>query len=70
MKRLNKTISQKKIQNILSLFKYLCSQKNQNANIALKFLNDESIDYISEAIYNLLYNENLKTVISKKQKKT
>ena len=34
----------------------------------MKFLNDESIDYISEAIYNLLYNENLKTAISKKQK--
>lgn len=68
MKRSNKTISQKNIQNILYYLNIYVHKKNQNANLALKFLNDETIDDISEEIHNLLYNENLKAVISKKQK--
>ena len=46
----------------------MCAQKKQNTNLALKFLNDECIDYISEAIYNLLYNENVKNSMKKRQK--
>ena len=59
-----KKIAPKKIQSILTLFKYLIDQKKENKKIALQFLHDEGINYISELIYNLLYNESLKNLLS------
>ena len=68
MKKQTKSISVKKIQNILNLFKFLTSQKKQNFNSALSFLDTDSIEHISETIYNLLYNEKLKKSMTSKQK--
>ena len=55
--------------NILSLFKLIASQKKKNLNSALSLLDNDSIAYISEIIYNLLYNEKLKKSMTSKQKK-
>ena len=68
MKKQSKSISVKKIRNILNLFKFLTSQKKQNFSSALSFLDTDSIEHISETIYNLLYNEKLKTSMTSKQK--
>ena len=57
-----------KIKELLILFKYIVSQKSGNKGIAFKYLNDNSIDNISESIYNLLYNEKLNLTLSKSQK--
>ena len=54
-----KKVSPAKIKSILTLFKYLIDQKKENKEIALQFLHDDGINYISELIYNLLYNESL-----------
>ena len=57
-----------KIKELLILFKYIVSQKSGNKGIAFKYLNDNSIDIISESIYNLLYNEKLNLTLSQSQK--
>jgi hypothetical protein len=68
MNKRTKSISTKKIQNILNLFKFLTTQKKQNLSSALSFLDADSIEHISETIYNLLYNEKLKKSMTSKQK--
>ena len=49
-------ISRKKINSILELLRYLTKVKKSDQTTALKFINDEGLDYISETIYNILYN--------------
>ena len=58
MKKQSKSISVKKIRNILNLFKFLTSQKKQNFNSALSFLDTDSVEHISETIYNFCTMKN------------
>ena len=57
-----------KIKELLTLFKYIVSQKRGDKGIVFKYLDDKSINNISESIYNLLYNEKLNLTLSKPQK--
>jgi len=57
-----------KLKKLLSLFKFIVSQKSNNEADALSFLNSSSIEDISESIYNILYNEKLNLNFSKSQK--
>ena len=52
----------------MSLFKYIASQKSKDKAAALSFLDQSSINDISESIYNILYNEKLNLNLSKAQK--
>ncbi len=45
------------------------AQKRENKIIVLKHLDNESIENISESIYNLLYNEKLNSKVSPKKTK-
>ena len=58
----SKKLSLSKIKKLLVLFKYIIVQKSGNKNTVLRYLNDESINDISESIYNLLYNEKLNSL--------
>ena len=60
----SKKLSISKIKKLLSLFKFIVSQKSNNKANALSFLNSSSIDDISESIYNILYNEKLNLNLS------
>ena len=62
-------ISQQKIKTILNIFKYLTSLSKKNKRTALNFLSEEGIEYISEAIYNVLYNPDCTSSLSSTQKK-
>ena len=64
----SKKLSISKIKKLLLLFKYIAAQKRENKIIVLKHLDNESIDNISESIYNLLYNEKLNSKLSPSQK--
>ena len=64
----SKKLSISKIKKLLILFKYIAAQKRENKIIVLKHLDNESIDNISESIYNLLYNEKLNSKLSPSQK--
>ena len=63
-----KKLSLSKIKDLLTLFRYIVSQKSGNKGIVFKYLDDKSINSISESIYNLLYNEKLNLTLSKPQK--
>ena len=52
----------------MSLFKFIASQKSKDKATALSFLDQNSINDISESIYNILYNEKLNLNLSKAQK--
>ena len=64
----SKILSISKIKKLLSLFKFIVSQKSKNKATALSFLDQSSINDISESIYNILYNETLNLNLSKSQK--
>ena len=64
----SKKLSKSIIKKLLLLFKYIVAQKWENKIIVLKHLDNESIDNISESIYNLLYNEKLNSKLSPSQK--
>ena len=64
----SKKLSLSKIKKLLVLFKYIIVQKSGNKNTVLRYLNDESINDISESIHNLLYNEKLNSLFSRPQK--
>ena len=64
----SKKLSISKIKKLLSLFKFILSQKSKNKATALSFLDQSSINDISESIYNILYNETLNLNLSKSQK--
>ena len=64
----SKKLSISKIKKPLSLFKFIVSQKSKNKATALSFLDQSSINDISESIYNILYNETLNLNLSKSQK--
>merc|ERR1712074_385219 len=66
--QVQKTFRLVKLQKLLSLFKFIVSQKSKNKANALSFLNSSSIDDISESNYNILYNEKLNLNFSKSQK--
>merc|ERR1712074_332835 len=57
-----------KLKKLLSLSKFIVSQKSNNKANALSFLNSSSIDDISESIYNILCNEKLNLNFSQSQK--
>ena len=63
-----KKLSLGKIKELLNLFKYIVTQKPGNKGTVFKYLDDKSINNISESIYNLLYNEKLYLTLSKPQK--
>ena len=64
----SRKLSVSKIKKLLSLFKFIVSQKSNNKATCLVFLNENSVDDISESIYNILYNEKLNLNLSKSQK--
>ena len=64
----SKKLSVNKIKRLLSLFKFIVTQKSRDQATCLSFLNGKSIDEISESIYNILYNEKLNLNLSKSQK--
>ena len=51
----------------MSLFKFIASQKSKDKATALSFLDQSSINDISESIYNILYDEKLTVNLSKSQ---
>ena len=65
----SKKLSVSKIKKLLTLFKFIASQKSGNRSTVLTLLNEKSINEISESIYNILYNKNLNLNLSKSQKK-
>ena len=64
----SKKLSISKIKKLLTLFKFIVSQRSDNKTTALSFLDENSINDISESIYNILYNEKLNLNLSKAQK--
>ena len=64
----SRKLSVNKIKKLLSLFKFIVSQKSNDKATCLAFLNENSVDDISESIYNILYNEKLNLNLSKSQK--
>merc|ERR1712148_88437 len=64
----SKKLSISKVKKLLSLFRFIVSQKSNNKANALSFLKSSSVDDISESIYNKLYNEKLNLNFSKSQK--
>ena len=52
----------------MTLFKFIVSQRSDNKTTALSFLDENSINDISESIYNILYNEKLNLNLSKARK--
>ena len=64
----SKKLTVNKIKRLLYLFKFIVSQKPRDQATCLSFLNEKSIDEISESIYNILYNEKLNLNLSKSQK--
>ena len=64
----SKKLSVSKIKKLLTLFKFIVSQKSNDKTTCLAFLNENSVDDISESIYNILYNEKLNLNLSKSQK--
>ena len=52
----SKKLSISKIKRLLSLSKFIASKKSKDKATALSFLDQSSINDISESIYNLLYN--------------
>ena len=64
----SKKLSISKIKKLLTLFKFIVSQKSDNKTTALSFLDENSINDISESIYNILYNEKLNLNLSKARK--
>ena len=64
----SKKLSISKINKILTLFKLIVSQRSDNKTTSLSFLDDNSINDISESIYNILYNEKLNLNLSKAEK--
>lgn len=62
-----KTLSFSKIKKLLSLFKFILSQKSKDKATALSVLDQRSINDISESIYDILYNEKLDLNLSKSQ---
>ena len=57
-----------KIKKLLTLFKFIVSQRSDNKTTVLSFLDEKSINDISESIYNILYNEKLNLNLSKTRK--
>ena len=64
----SKKLSISRIKKLLTLFKFIVSQRLQNKTTALSFLDEKSINDISESIYNILYNEKLNLNLSKTRK--
>ena len=64
----SKKLSISKIKKLLTLFKFIVSQRSDNKTTVLSFLDEKSINYISESIYNILYNEKLNLNLSKTRK--
>ena len=64
----SKKLSVSKIKKLIRLFKFIVSQKSNDKTTCLAFLNENSVDNISESIYNILYNEKLNLNLSKSQK--
>ena len=64
----SKKLSISKIKKLLTLFKFIVSQRSDNKTTALSFLDENSINDISESIYNILYNEKLNLNLSKTRK--
>ena len=63
-----KKLSLGKIKELINLFKYIVTQKPGYKGTVFKYLDDQSINNISESIYNLLYTEKLNLTLSKPQK--
>ena len=63
----SKKLSVSKIKKLLTLFKFIVSQKSNDKTTCLAFLNENSVDDISEPTYYILYDEILDSDLSKSQ---
>ena len=61
-------LSKKKAERVLDLLKYLTSLKKSRQETAIKFISDEGLEYISETIFNILYNPDCTSLLSKSKK--
>ena len=60
-------IPRKKINSILELLRYLTKIKKKDQPTAFRYLNDEGLDYVSETIYNILYNPECISKVKRKK---
>ena len=61
-------ISRLKALKVLELLKFLTKLNKNNRETALKFLNNEGLDYISETIFNILYNPDCTSNLTKSKR--
>ena len=64
----SKKLTSKRLKDLIELFGHILSQRRKEKINVLKYLDDKGIDNISETIYNILYNEDLNKILSKRQK--
>ena len=60
-------LSKKKIKSLLEFLTFIKGLHPQNRKVALKYVNDDGINFISESIYNALYNSNCTSLLSKRK---
>ena len=63
------TIPKTKVIKILQLLKFLANLNKKDQETSLKFLNDEGLEYISETIFNILYNSDCTSSLTKDRRK-
>ena len=61
-------ISRQKARKVLELLNFLTKLNKNNQETALKFLNNEGLDYISETIFNILYNPDCTSNLTKSKR--
>ena len=61
-------ISRQKARRVLELLKFLTKLNKNNQETALKFFNNEGLDYISETIFNILYNPDCTLTLTKSKR--
>ena len=61
-------LSKKKAEKVLDLLKYLTSLKKSSQETALRFISDEGLEYISETIFNILYNPDCTSLLTNSKK--
>lgn len=61
-------LPKKKVKKILSFFKLISNLNNSNRKIALQYVNDEGLEYICESVFNILYNPDCTSNLSKNKK--
>ena len=61
-------LTKRKARKVLNLIKFICTLKKTRQEVAIKYLNDEGVDYVCETIFNILYNPQCTNVLSSNKK--